>query len=887
MGRAVRSVVTLDTSGFESGINREVRGIDRLISSMKKANTSMKALSKPLKMAVDSRKALSTVKKVGSDIHRITSKTHKVTLTAVDRVSGRLSKIKSNILDLKNIAAGIIIGGAAVGAAKATIGGASNLQQEQVAMKHFIGNAKINKGKDIQKITDSFIEGLRVEANVTPFSTSEVIAAGRRAVNVVQGDTKKAMELVKLSEDMAALNPGKSVMDAMEALADMKTGEFERMKEFGFKFSQAEFKKMVGKGEKDNLTDAEMDKAYTKLVRDKLNPVFTGGAGKLSKTAAGKWSTVTGNAESIMTNLGTAMLPNVEKSLDPLIGILDKFENTKAFESLKNNLASVSNVVSDGLVTFLTDLEKHPEKIDKAFSILKDTFKGVGETFATVGAVGQEVWPLIKPILDWARENPDIAAKILVGATVGIPALKKSLDGLESMRKMLDGLKGHKDTLKDIFKGAKKYGKKAGGFVGKATKPLRKGIHHVDKNGLSFLEKPIKLTVDGFKWAGGKIGKGLKHIDTKGLTGLTSKLKFVDKAVNATRRNLSKGWGKIKAIDAKGLTGLTPKLKGLDRAVNATRRNINKGLGNLKAIGTKGIDKLKPKLKGIDKALRTTKRNVGKGLGSIKNIGTKTIDTAKVKLKGLDKALNTTRRNMKKGLGRLKTPKLNVGPTKKGFIDLGGTLKTFEKGSSKALKGAGKSFKIFKNVFKAIPIVGEVLIIIDIIDTLKTAWDENFMGIRDLTDKVWNFIESKLPGVSATFEKVKTSCSQFAEDVKVIWQGIKDFFSHPIQATVNFVKTGSIYGEGDTSVGKKGGGKSGNKKAMGQRVIPYDEYPIIAHQGETLLTANESRRYKNGSGALGSIAITGNNFYVREESDIDKIADALLVKINRARFNMT
>lgn len=65
-------------------------------------------------------------------------------------------------------------------------------------------------------------------------------------MNITSGDTKAGMDLVELSENMAALNPGKTVMDAMEALADLKTGETERMKEFGFKISQDDINKAGG-----------------------------------------------------------------------------------------------------------------------------------------------------------------------------------------------------------------------------------------------------------------------------------------------------------------------------------------------------------------------------------------------------------------------------------------------------------------------------------------------------------------------------------------------------------------------------------------------------------------------------------------------------------------
>ncbi|HOR12283.1 MAG TPA: tape measure protein [Clostridia bacterium] len=60
--------------------------------------------------------------------------------------------------------------------------------------------------------------------------------------------------------------------------------------------------------------------------------------------------------------------------------------------------------------------------------------------------------------------------------------------------------------------------------------------------------------------------------------------------------------------------------------------------------------------------------------------------------------------------------------------------------------------------------------------------------------------------------------------------------------------------------------------AFGMRRVPYDGYPIIAHEGEQLLTAGQARR---GDGAGFSVAITGNSFIVREEADIQRVASAI------------
>ena len=71
-------------------------------------------------------------------------------------------------------------------------------------------------------------------------------------------------------------------------------------------------------------------------------------------------------------------------------------------------------------------------------------------------------------------------------------------------------------------------------------------------------------------------------------------------------------------------------------------------------------------------------------------------------------------------------------------------------------------------------------------------------------------------------------------------------------------------------------------RAMGQHVIPRDNFPILAHEGEMLLTASEARTYTDGV----KIMISGNEFNVRSESDIDAIASALAARISRTAQNM-
>lgn len=67
--------------------------------------------------------------------------------------------------------------------------------------------------------------------------------------------------------------------------------------------------------------------------------------------------------------------------------------------------------------------------------------------------------------------------------------------------------------------------------------------------------------------------------------------------------------------------------------------------------------------------------------------------------------------------------------------------------------------------------------------------------------------------------------------------------------------------------------------AAGLARVPYNGYVAELHEGERVLTASEARQADAGGGSLPPINITGNNFVIRQESDIEAVASALAEKI--------
>lgn len=72
----------------------------------------------------------------------------------------------------------------------------------------------------------------------------------------------------------------------------------------------------------------------------------------------------------------------------------------------------------------------------------------------------------------------------------------------------------------------------------------------------------------------------------------------------------------------------------------------------------------------------------------------------------------------------------------------------------------------------------------------------------------------------------------------------------------------------------------GPKKAVGMPYVPKDDYPVLLHKGERVLTAQQNRNYTNGSSG-GNITIPklADTIVIREDLDIDRTVTQLVKKL--------
>ena len=340
------------TSAFDKDVQKMTARLDKASkkkhdikvknSAAMKALTALEKKVAPMrnvmvKVAANIQHFKNQIKPVTDTFKKVAVKAWTITLKVKDGVSFVLTKINTALKKLGKVA--LVGAGAAVAAGGYALNKGMALEGYDVSMQHFVGVNNPNASKtEVEKQTKDYMAWLRQNANATPFGTEEVIQAGSRAVQVAEGNTKAAQGLVKMAEDMAALTPGKTIMDAMEALADANMGEMERMKEFGFKMTAEEFKRAGG------------DLFSTKSTSGKtLVEVFGGGAEKFANTTTGMWSTITGEIESDIAEIGLQMAqglkPLLEWVRDTVLPDLKKW----LFEPLKDTGKTGMETLTQGI----------------------------------------------------------------------------------------------------------------------------------------------------------------------------------------------------------------------------------------------------------------------------------------------------------------------------------------------------------------------------------------------------------------------------------------------------------------------------------------------------------------------------------------------------------
>lgn len=313
----------------------------RVQEQLNTVRSKMKSLPQRLDISLGYKDLITRpIQLIGGKLKSIFRTKYSPEIKIKDKASSKLKVIGERLkkLGLTSRVIGKVINNVGLVLAKSVQGGAL-LEEQITAVRHFI--AVNNQGLNQEEVTlrqDQFIKDLQDNADQTPFSIKEVMQAGATAVKITKGDTGLAMELVKLAENMSAVNPGRSVQEAMQALAELKGGRTGSLAGFGLAIPAEDLVKASGIKDATaiaDLTEEQLTKAYQNIIKQRVQPTFAGGVEKYAKTGSGLWNTLQGKLENIMAQSGLKILEELKPVMQGIISFIDRHQDSlRAFGTL-------------------------------------------------------------------------------------------------------------------------------------------------------------------------------------------------------------------------------------------------------------------------------------------------------------------------------------------------------------------------------------------------------------------------------------------------------------------------------------------------------------------------------------------------------------------------
>lgn len=399
--------------------NTEVSGKEKIKSLGKKAITAVKE-NKPYYMTlalkdIASDKIKSIIKKPRSIVVSAVAKTASAlsgvkalasvvkkpfvaAIAVKELVTEKVKSIKNSLTELgKKVFSPVmqlkdnIVGKVGIAMVKS----GAELEQQQISMKQVIGAS--NKGKsdsEVSSMTNSYMKELRDNGASNGFESKDVVQAGTKALGIAGGDTGEAMNLVKMAQDMAALNPGKTAAEAMEALEELRDGGTSKLKSFNMNVSEDDAKNLGLKG----------------VMDQKLKPQFGGGAAKMGQSGAGLFSTIKEKVKNKGQDIGLSMLEKMKPVLSGIVKILD----SPGFANFSNKIGAGITFIFGKIGEFATFIQgKMPQIqgfIGGAMNFIGDKFGWIGQQMPSLQQILETGWnvianvftavqPLIEPLL--------------------------------------------------------------------------------------------------------------------------------------------------------------------------------------------------------------------------------------------------------------------------------------------------------------------------------------------------------------------------------------------------------------------------------------------------------------------------------------------------------
>lgn len=266
----------------------------------------------------------------------------------------------------------------------ATIGGAANLERQLITISGMLGN------KDVGK---SFFEQINDYALISQYGLKDFAAISRQFIQFTK-NTDKLMDLNKLSERLAFLDPTQGLEGAGFALKEILGGDGMSLKgRFGFSSSEVKALK-----EASGMDD------FMKKFDEMLNQ--KGGTQLAVEEAAGAaislWDNLMANISTSFSKAGN----NALEAIKPLLKALNEGFREGKFQPFFDG-------VTIGLTTIVN--------------------VGVGliDTFSRIGGIVRNNWDIISPII-WGIVGALLAYNVVSIITNGIIARQTFLESAKA-----------------------------------------------------------------------------------------------------------------------------------------------------------------------------------------------------------------------------------------------------------------------------------------------------------------------------------------------------------------------------------------------------------------------------------------------------------------------
>ena len=361
-----------------------------------KLNPSLqKAFDAVTKFASKSSSAFKQVNNTSNKLNRSlnqTSSSSRGLSTASNNANKLTNSLKNATREASNMSKYLVSAGAAATTALA-IKGTKDMIEQASSMDQYRNTLNVVM-KDNKKAGETFKWAVDY-ANKTPFETSEIVDGTVK----LQSYGMEAQKVLPYIGDMAAAM-GKSMDQAVEAVADAQTGELERLKEFGITKEQIvkQANKKLGKMEVvNNKGQITNQRAFNAALMSLMKDRFEGGMEVQAKSFKGVMSTISGVWKSGLSQMAGiseeglvidgSFFDVIKDKAMQLSEKLQELQKSGKFEEIQKSLGEFATSASDAVEKALPKIMDFGEYVANNGPQIMNTIKFIGIAFLTWKAI--------------------------------------------------------------------------------------------------------------------------------------------------------------------------------------------------------------------------------------------------------------------------------------------------------------------------------------------------------------------------------------------------------------------------------------------------------------------------------------------------------------------